>query len=156
MRILILEDDACRRRLFQMILESDGFEFTICADPIDFILELAFSASHIGLISLDHDLSEIKRSCGMMSQDCGCAIVEFMKHMKPICPVIIHSQNELARENMAEALKQSYWNVLTICDSPDVEGSLINNSWIELIRTASGNLKISDESAEPLPIADGV
>ncbi|MBF0501340.1 MAG: hypothetical protein HQM09_14465 [Candidatus Riflebacteria bacterium] len=156
MRILILEDDPSRRKLFQVMLEAEGFEFNICADPMEFLRELVFPASRIWLISLDHDLSEIKRSCGVISLDCGCAVVEFMRRMRPVCPVILHSQNESARAHMAESLKQADWTVSTITDSHDLDGSWIKNSWLELIKSVRETLMSPGDITEIIPDPDEI
>ncbi|MBF0501938.1 MAG: hypothetical protein HQM09_17500 [Candidatus Riflebacteria bacterium] len=140
MRILILEDDPVRTQMFRSVLDAEGFEYLICTDPVEFLSELVFSVGNIWLLSLDHDLSRVERSCGTISIDCGCAVAEFMKRMRPVCPVILHSQNVLGREKMAETLKQANWSVSTVTNSPELEGTWIENSWIEMTRVAREKL----------------
>lgn len=139
MRILILEDDPFREQEFRRLLKTEGLDFSLCSDPLDFLRELAFSSADVKLLSLDHDLSHVERSCGVMSLDCGCAVVEFMKGMKPFCPVIVHSQNEIAAAKMSQALKEAGWKVEVVSDPPEAEGSWIELSWIELIRRGWGS-----------------
>jgi len=134
MRILILEDDPFRVKEFEKILQREGIDCSIFPDSAGFLRELALFPADVRLISLDHDLSPVGRPCGVMSIDCGCAAVEFMKGMKPICPVIIHSQNIAEANTMAETLRLHHWEVTLVCDPPeDVEGSWIEHSWTDLV-----------------------
>src|SRR3989339_736564 len=120
MKVLLLEDDPFRMQAFQEVLVAADIDHTMCADPIDFILELVTNAEDIQAISLDHDLSRIERPCGSLTFECGCAVVAVMKRIKPFCPVILHSQNEFAAATMTTALREAAWNVAVVTDPPEL------------------------------------
>lgn len=132
-QILILEDDPFREREFIRQMQMNRFHCSIHADPIEFLKKLLQEPSRICLISLDHDLTRLERSCGTLSQDCGCMVVEFMKSIEPICPVIIHSQNDFAASVMIKQLKETKWYVLDLRNWDDSNGNWIEKAWIKLI-----------------------
>ncbi|HOY66620.1 MAG TPA: response regulator [Candidatus Ozemobacteraceae bacterium] len=139
MKILVLEDDPFRISIMKALLKKERIPFSICPDPIDFLVELTFKSAETTIISLDHDLSRIVRPCGIYSFDCGCAVVRFMSRMKPVCPVLVHSRNDQERLRMIEDLTGAGWLAQPVIEDPTNETNWVESAWIEAIRTMHKN-----------------
>ena len=58
----------------------------------------------------------------------GRDVADFLAQRAPVCPVIIHTSNQMARAGMELALKDSGWNVTRVFPSADLDW--IRTEWM--------------------------
>ena len=111
MRILILEDDPIRMKIFNRKLFNHTIDHAEhAADAIDFL-----KANKYDLIFLDHDLGDTQ--INFDPEDCGMLVAQYIAANNIETPVIIHSFNVVAAGKMLELLTSAtyapgIWNKL--------------------------------------------
>jgi CheY-like chemotaxis protein len=134
-RIVILEDDPARTTEMTAVLQ----ELLPAASTVFFEdagVMHTWLAEHLGevnLISLDHDLP-IRRDEDNRLIDCGTGrqVADWLAARKPVCPVIVHSSNELCAAGMMFALRDGSWRCRRVYPRDDVEW--IGREWAEMVR----------------------
>lgn len=135
-RILILEDDAERRRVMGECLSDRfpqyGVRFFVDAPSMIAYLQ-AETGPEILLISLDHDLEPTEES---RSTDPGTGrdIADCLAARRPMCPVIVHTTNAPAGDGMQLLLEESGW--VTIRVVPYDAERWIGETWFRAVRNA--------------------
>jgi len=89
---------------------------------------------HLGqvvLISLDHDLP-VRGEAGR-TVDCGTGrqVADYLASLRPSCPVIIHSSNDVCGQGMFFTLKDAGWACSRVY--PCAEELWINREWAERV-----------------------
>lgn len=137
MKILILEDNDEREHAMCECLRGRFGQY-----------ELRFFKSASGMndaiknhlhetlmISLDHDLEMIVEENGkFVDPGDGRDVAEYLSHLIPLCPVVIHSTNSSAVVEMEMVLQESGWTVSTVTPYGDLEW--VEESWFPAIRHA--------------------
>jgi len=115
-KVLILEDDPRRVERFRAVLsELDaGLECVVWHDAHTMIKELPGHLADSVLISLDHDLDSIDHPDDAEYPGDGRQVVRFLMTIPPTAPVLIHSSNDIAADEMEPNLAQCGWNVVRV------------------------------------------
>ena len=133
--IAILEDDPGRIAVMAECLSALGVGgrarwFTAAPTMIDWL------AGHVGelaLMSLDHDLMMLPDPDGRLRDPGdGRDVARLLATRQPVCPVIIHSSNELRALEMADALRAAGWQVTRVL--PRLGPDWIETQWIAQVR----------------------
>ena len=111
--ILLVEDEANQRLLYQMELEDEGYHVVLASDGRE-ALQMARDV-HPDLLVLD---------LGMPGMD-TIEILERMRAVSPQLPVIIHSAYEGSRSNFLTWVVDAY---VTKSSDPDVLKEAINQA----------------------------
>lgn len=130
--IAILDDD--ERRLAAMVDRlSDRFPAfdALTARSAESFLKLLDSMPEETLlaISLDHDLEPVD---GNVDPGTGRDVSRSLAERAAVCPVLIHSTNQLAALAMEDDLKQAGWDVVRILPYDDL--AWIDECWFPTIR----------------------
>lgn len=117
-------------------LVSDSYpdyEIMLFNNAPDTIEWLKGNITSVVLMSLDHDLGPNREWDGhVFDPGTGRDIVDYLVTQKPICPVIVHSTNYLARDGMIFALEGSGWKASFVMPYNDLEW--IQGAWGEEIK----------------------
>src|SRR6185436_14662444 len=128
---VILEDDPMRVQrmraaLKQMRPEADVAAFDAVPPFIEFVRS---EASHIVLITLDHDLTRDGCTYTAEERGDGVSACVFLKSMQPICPVIVHSSNYGGASVMIEELRAAGWRTIVVTPFSEIEYGWIEDAW---------------------------
>ncbi|HET6426855.1 MAG TPA: cyclic-phosphate processing receiver domain-containing protein [Phycisphaerae bacterium] len=133
--IAILEDDPGRIAVMAECLSALGVGgrarwFTAAPTMIDW---LAGRMGELALVSLDHDLMMLPRPDGvLLDPGDGREVANFLAARQGVCPVIVHSSNELRASEMAATLRAAGWQVTRVF--PRLGPDWIETQWIAQIR----------------------
>lgn len=135
-RILILEDDAERRRVMGECLSDRfpqyGVQYFGDAPSMIAYLE-AETGPEILLISLDHDLEPAEENRAS-DPGTGRDVADCLAGRRPTCPVIVHTTNAPAGNGMQSLLEESGW--VTIRVVPYDAERWIGETWFRAVRNA--------------------
>jgi CheY-like chemotaxis protein len=122
-RILMLEDDRERLDRFAKVLASRlrSAQFDYWRSAPEFITAYEQLEQYPHLIALDHDLF-VDHPDDPDPGD-GRDVARFLANRPPSCPVLIHSTNGPAADNMLFTLRDAGWRVERIAP--------IGDDWIE-------------------------
>ena len=82
---------------------------------------LKTSIQKIYVISLDHDLPPpFEKNGKSIDSGCGHDVTDFLKSLKPSCPVIVHTSNYFAGSAMKTDLEETGWIVKTVTPFGDI------------------------------------
>ncbi len=114
MRIVILEDNEDRRIAMMRVLRSRfpkfAVEFFTASKPL--IQHLTETLTEpIRLISLDNDLDMTEVDGNWIDQGEGLDVAQWLSAHSAVCPVVIHTTNMPAGDQMMSMLKASHWSV---------------------------------------------
>ena len=100
----------------------------------------AWFASHLdscALICLDHDLGPNRSRDGrVFDPGIGRDVADYLASREPVCPVIIHTTNTVARPGMILALEDAAWSVSFVSPYDDV--LWIREVWIDEVQRVLG------------------
>lgn len=137
MRIIILEDNADRRRVMQESLAGRfpgyALEFFTTVRPM--IERLSESGLYdVALLSLDHDLEfpEDDSSLGLVDPGTGVDLADWLATQPAVAPVIVHTTNGSGGDRMVELLASGGWQHARVV--PYGGESWITESWLPLAR----------------------
>lgn len=125
MRALILEDNEERRSTMADILgdllPSLAVEFFLTSqDMIQQINKLGLF--DVALISLDNDLDPIKSPNGdLLDAGDGIQVAQYLTTVSPVAPVIVHTTNTAAGDQITETLLQCDWHVSRVVPYSDLQ-----------------------------------
>lgn len=104
-RILILEDNKERRASFERAVRElgGGFEIKFWDDPALMARECEKYFPYAALISLEHDLQN--------PHGTGLDLAKFLAEKRPVCPVLVHTENSERCFSMINELRFSDWVV---------------------------------------------
>ncbi|NUQ63180.1 MAG: hypothetical protein HUU20_11940 [Pirellulales bacterium] len=111
-KIVILDDEPERIREMLRWLslrypDADVVTFDNAPEMIDWMEE---NLEELGMICLDHDLGPNRRRDGQFfDPGIGRDVADYLATRKPVCPVLIHTTNNLAAPGMAMVLDDSGW-----------------------------------------------
>lgn len=89
------------------------------------------------LICLDHDLGPNRRRDGeIFDPGIGRDVANFLASQSPVCPVIIHTTNHIARPGMISTLQDAGWKVSYV--SPYADLLWVQEVWADAVRAALG------------------
>lgn len=133
--VIILEDNDERIRDFESAVASFGAEFRlrVWQDAPTMIAECPPILAECCLISLDHDLNPMPDAAS--DPGTGLEVSEFLAHLIPICPIIIHTSNTERRWSMHNEFRFGKWSVEII---PPIGKNWIQQSWLPKARTLIG------------------
>lgn len=136
MRLVILEDNADRRQAMEVAI-SDRFgeidvEFFVAVPPLIERLETT-GLYDVALISLDHDLDMLTNPDGTI-QDPGTGVdaANWLARQPAVAPVIVHTTNTSAGDQMVDRLLQAGWSCGRV--TPYSGEDWIHEQWISLVR----------------------
>lgn len=91
------------------------------------------------LICLDHDLGPLQNRDGQkFDPGIGQDVADFLGTCKPVCDIVIHTTNLIARPGMIDALQSAGWQVSYVDPYSDVRW--IGEVWIdEVVSTLQKN-----------------
>jgi CheY-like chemotaxis protein len=124
MRVVILDDDADRREMFRDTLASrfPHFELQFAETAGDAIRLIDEAADRLALAALDHDLDVLKTSSGTnIDAGSGLDVVDYLLRKPPAFPVLIHTTNQTAGDQMESRLRDGSWNVARVVPFGDWE-----------------------------------
>ena len=115
--ILILDDEPDRIAAMREVIERelDGAELICFDNAPDMIRWLRTNSAAIALICLDHDLGPNRiRDGSVFDPGIGRDVADFLASGPPMCPIIIHSTNDLAVPGMIQVLEDSGWSCRSV------------------------------------------
>jgi len=137
MTIAILDDDPARIAGMRAALAALGEE----PEPATFgnapgmIAWLGAHVNECRVISLDHDLGPSREIAGeFLDPGTGRDVVDFLAGHAPVCPVIVHTSNSLARPGMELALHEAGWKSVRVY--PHFDTDWIGTAWIRAVEEA--------------------
>ena len=133
--IMIMDDDKDRLNTMHLWLQNLYFswESVLFDNAPDTIEWLKHNLNTLVLMSLDHDLGPTRERNGeVFDPGTGRDVVDYLVTQNPVCPVIVHSTNYIARDGMIFALKGSGWKVSYVVPYNDLEW--IEGAWSEEIK----------------------
>ena len=139
MRVLILEDNR-DRRVAMMGRLADRFPFlrVVFFDASAPMIEFMSTdpINDIALISLDHDLDLIPGLHNTwIDPGTGLDVAKWMSDKSPpICPVVVHTTNFPAGDQMLRALEEAGWKVRRVVPHDDLHW--IDSDWFPVVRDA--------------------
>jgi hypothetical protein len=115
-----------------------SFELSLFDNAPEMISWLERHLDKTKLICLDHDLGPNRcRDGSQFDPGTGRDVADFLASQNPICPVIIHTTNNLAAPGMQLALEDAGWSVSHVLPFGDLEW--IPAEWIgEVERAVNG------------------
>jgi len=128
--ILITDDNEDRLQAMRSVVADSypDYEIVLIDNASDTIAWLKYHITSADLISLDHDLGPNRERDGkVFNPGTGRDVVDYMATQKPVCPVIVHSTNYLARDGMIFALEGSGWKASFVIPYNDLEW--IQGTW---------------------------
>lgn len=136
MRALILEDNADRRSAMKTVLAdllpNLVIEFFVTSK------EMIERIDHGGLfdvafISLDNDLDMVRTVNGeLIDAGDGVAVASFLGQISPITPVIVHTTNTAAGDQIIERLGSLHWKLSRVVPYGDLQW--VSESWRSTVR----------------------
>lgn len=139
MRALILEDNRDRRvAMIARLMERFPFVRVAFFDSSKAMIELleADKLEDVALISLDHDLEMIPCAGGAwIDPGTGLDVANWLsKRPTPLCPVVVHTTNSHAGDNMARELHEANWVTRRVIPHDDLQW--IDSDWFREARNA--------------------
>ncbi|MCI0702887.1 MAG: hypothetical protein L0241_17550 [Planctomycetia bacterium] len=135
MKIVILEDNLDRQAVMRRCLADRFYKFDghFFDDAWEMIRFLEDHLAETLVISLDNDL-ELKPGPDGSSVDPGEGrqVAEFLAGSAQVCPVIIHTTNSHAAEDMKNVLHAANWKTKRIVPFDDM--NWIESDWFFAIR----------------------
>lgn len=141
LKIALLDDDPDRIRAMVdcLIGYLPDFENAIFDNAPDMIEWLSEHLKETALICLDHDLGPNRTRNGeVFDPGTGRDVANFLAIQNPVCPVVIHTTNNLAAPGMELVLEDSGWPHLRIVPYNDLEW--VAADWIFEVLTALNRL----------------
>jgi len=139
MRMLVLEDDRDRRvAMLGRVAERFPFvrvDFYETASEIIAAFE-ADSLADVALIALDHDLEFVRGLGGnLVDPGDGRDVANWLaEHGEPSCPVVVHTTNTQAGDQMMATLGEAGWGATRVVPHGDL--AWIDSDWFPAVRNA--------------------
>lgn len=134
--IAILEDDPCRVSAMRAALARGLSELGVVVHGTAAAM-IACARDHLGetsLVSLDNDL--IDPETLEMDVGEGCVVAKALSRASPCCPVILHTSNSRAADEMAEALGEAGWTTSRVVPHSGV--AWVAEDWASMVRRLIG------------------
>ncbi len=122
--ILIMDDDEERLGSMSALIAGSypDYESVLIDNAPDTIEWLKEHLSSAVLISLDHDLGPNRERDGeIFDPGTGRDVVDYLVTQNPICPVLVHTTNHIARDGMIFALESAGWKASFVIPHDDLE-----------------------------------
>lgn len=136
MRILILEDNEDRRLAMQERLKErfPFFEVDFFATAKKMNEHIASSGlEDVALVSLDHDLELIPGADSeLIDPGTGVDVAEELSRQQAVCPVIVHTTNNVAGDRMQCMLQKAGWKTQRVVPYDDLVW--IDDMWFPIVR----------------------
>ena len=119
-----MDDDDERLSSMNALIGKDypDYETVLIDNAPDTVEWLKENLSSAVLISLDHDLGPNRERDGeTFDPGTGRDVVDYLVTENPICPVIVHTTNHVARDGMIFALEGSGWKTSFVIPHDDLE-----------------------------------
>jgi hypothetical protein len=132
---LILEDNADRRVAMRTCVQEHFPQYRLLFfhEPSEFNAHLMQHGRRTVLISLDHDLDLIPQPDGTLRDPgTGMNVVDCLTLQSPSCPVILHTTNLPAAQNMQHRLRKAGWHVTRITPYDDL--AWIDDKWLSCVK----------------------
>lgn len=137
--VAILDDESDRIRAMVPILNQRFPDLNVVTfeNAPDINQWFAENLESCRLICLDHDLGPNQRRDGVVfDPGIGRDVADYLATRNPVCPIIIHTTNTIARPGMIRVLEEAQWIVTYVSPYSDVKW--IGEVWIqEVIGTMS-------------------
>jgi CheY-like chemotaxis protein len=147
LKIAILEDNKDRQAVMRACLADrfHQYETRFFDDPAEMIRFLRDHLADTLVLALDHDLELMPANNGqLVDPGTGLQVAEFLAERKPTCPVVIHTTNSQAADNMKRVLKAAGWSTRRVIPFDDMKW--IETDWFRAIRRAIvGPLRLSSK-----------
>ncbi len=137
LQIVILEDDADRRRVMRDLLEAEFSHYKVrfFQTAGEVILHLRDHMDQLLAVALDHDLELIPvDGHRLLDAGTGRDVADFLASESPVCPIVIHSTNGIAVEGMLYVLHEAGWSTARVIPYGDLDW--IPELWIVEFRKA--------------------
>lgn len=136
--IFILDDEMDRIAAMREVIKWDlpGHELVWFDNAPDTIAWLRKNTAEISLIGLDHDLGPNRfREGEVFDPGIGRDVADFLAGIAPICPIIIHSTNDLAVPGMKRVLEEAGWNCRSVMPYGDLDwiGEIWRDAILEVL-----------------------
>lgn len=136
-KIVILDDEPERieemiRCLFPKMPSYPVVTFDNAPEMIDWLVE---HLRELALICLDHDLGPNRvRNGEVVAPGTGRDVADYLATQTPVCPVLVHTTNNLAAPGMAMVLDDAGWLHARVVPFDDLEW--IRTAWIPAVTEA--------------------
>ena len=137
--IAILDDEPDRLEAMLPILESCYPQYPVVTfdNAPDMNSWFQDHLSSCALICLDHDLGPNRKRDGkVFDPGIGRDVADFIASFQPVCPIIIHTTNTIARPGMIVVLEEAGWQVEYVSPYSDV--TWIGEVWADEVRKTLG------------------
>jgi CheY-like chemotaxis protein len=137
--VVILEDDPDRIREMSACLHGrfSEYEVVVFDNAPDMIERLSQHLEEVRLICLDHDLGPNRLRAGrVFDPGTGRDVADYLATRQPVCPIVIHTTNNLAAPGMEMVLEDTGWVHSRIVPYNDLEW--VREGWIVKVAEALG------------------
>lgn len=137
MQIVILEDNAERRRLMRdaIVDRFPQYDLRFFITAGEAIVHLRENYDNLLAIVLDHDLDLIPvDGHRLIDPGSGRDVADFLASQPVVCPIIIHTTNGPAAVGMEAVLHDSGWKTYRVI--PVGEFKWIPKLWLQTVRNA--------------------
>lgn len=148
MQIVILEDNAERRRLMReaVVDRFPQYDLKFFITAGEAIVHLRENYENLLVIILDHDLDLIPvDGHRLIDPGSGRDVADFLATQPVVCPIVIHSTNAPAVVGMQTVLHDAGWKTYRVI--PVGEFKWIPRLWLQTVRNA---IVESVSQSEPL------
>ncbi|MEZ6132633.1 MAG: response regulator [Planctomycetaceae bacterium] len=137
MRIVILEDNPDRRAAMSVVLDDlfprAAIEYFAVAREMIEHLDLT-GLDDVALISLDNDLDMVTDDNGrLVDAGDGIEVAKWLISRPPVAPVLVHTTNSLAGDQIDELLRANGWSHARVV--PYGAETWIQEVWRSMLRT---------------------
>lgn len=149
MQIVILEDNADRRRLMRDVLNDrfPQYDVRFFQTAGETIAHLRDRLDNVLAIVLDHDLDMIPVDRHrMIDPGTGRDVADFLATQAPVCPVVTHTTNGPAAVGMLAVLDDAGWTTHRVI--PVGELRWIRLLWLQAVRNAIVGFVAQSATAE--------
>jgi hypothetical protein len=136
-KIVILEDNLDRQAVMRACIADRFYTFDahLIDNPLDTIRFLESNLAETLVISLDNDMELLPGPDGrFVDPGEGLEVARFLAAREPVCPVIVHTTNLRAAEEMKRVLAAANWQTRRVIPFDDV--NWITTDWFATMRRA--------------------
>lgn len=135
LRIVILEDNEDRQETFrEVILERfPMFELRFAVTSGECVRLIDEASDRIAIVALDNDLDVLRTSFGTtVDAGSGVEVAEYLARRQPAFPIIIHTTNTVAGDQIESLLSESGWPLTRVVPYGDM--AWIPAEWFRAMR----------------------
>jgi hypothetical protein len=138
--VAVLEDNAARLAAMRPVLGAllPQFEHVYFEDAGTVVLWLDDHLADVVLLSLDHDLPFWRTADNVLiDAGTGREVADYLAGRPAVCPVIVHTSNQVCGDGMMWALRDADWPAYRVV--PTRDPAWVADGWAATIRHLKAN-----------------